>query len=103
MTYLERNSVKITDGFWNQKRELNRKTTINAVWDRFYDTGRINAFKFDWKEGMDNKPHIFWDSDVAKWMEAAAYLIEEEYDENGLSLTIFDEMFPRNLNGSSTA
>ena len=58
MTYLERNSVKITDGFWNQKRELNRKTTINAVWDRFYDTGRINAFKFDWKEGMDNKPHI---------------------------------------------
>ena len=29
---------------------------------------------------MENKPHYFWDSDVAKWMEGAAYLIAQEYD-----------------------
>ena len=80
MKYIEGNNVKITGGFWKKKQELNRNTTIYAVWNRFYDTGRIEAFDFSWKEGMDKKPHIFWDSDVAKWMEAAAYLIGEKYD-----------------------
>ena len=80
MKYIEGKNVRITDGFWKAKQELNRSTTMDAVWNRFSDTGRIAAFNFDWKEGMENKPHIFWDSDVAKWMEAAAYLIAEKYD-----------------------
>ncbi len=80
MKYIEGTNVKITDGFWKAKQELNRNTTMDAVWNRFSDTGRIKAFDFDWKEGMDNKPHIFWDSDVAKWMEGAAYLIADKYD-----------------------
>ena len=66
----------ITGGFWKQKQDLVRKTTAKAVYDRFSDTGRFDAFRCDWKEGMPNRPHIFWDSDVAKWMEAAAYLLE---------------------------
>ena len=66
----------ITGGFWKQKQDLVRKTSIKAVYDRFCDTGRFEAFKFNWKEGMPNKPHIFWDSDVAKWIEGAAYLTE---------------------------
>ncbi len=81
MKYIEGKNVRITDGFWRAKQNLNRNATINAVWDRFSDTGRIEAFEFKWRDGMDNKPHFFWDSDVAKWMEGAAYLIEEEYDE----------------------
>lgn len=68
--------TKITGGFWKQKQDMVRKTTINAVYDRFNDTGRFDAFKCNWKEGMPNKPHIFWDSDVAKWLEGAAYLTE---------------------------
>ena len=72
--------VDITDGFWRQKQELNRKTTIYSVWERFKETGRFEAFKFNWKEGMPNKPHIFWDSDVAKWLEAVAYILEKEHD-----------------------
>lgn len=67
--------TKVTGGFWKQKQDMVRKTTIYAVYDRFVETGRFDAFKFDWKPGMPNQPHIFWDSDVAKWMEAAAYLI----------------------------
>ena len=67
--------TKILGGFWKQKQDMVRKTTIYAVYDRFMETGRFDAFKFDWKEGQPNKPDIFWDSDVAKWMEAAAYLI----------------------------
>ncbi len=75
-------NVKLTGGFWKIKEDLNRDVTIPAVYERFYDTGRIDAFKCDWKEGMPNKPHYFWDSDVAKWMEGAANcLFREEIPE----------------------
>ena len=68
--------TNITGGFWHQMQEKNRNVTMQAVYDRFAETGRIGAFRFDWQECMDQKPHIFWDSDVAKWMEAAAYILQ---------------------------
>lgn len=71
-------NVTLTNGFLYEKQELNKNMTINAVYDRFYDTGRIGAFNFDWREGMENAPHNFWDSDVAKWMEGAAYILQKE-------------------------
>ncbi len=76
MKKVEFSNVKITGGFWKQRQELIRQVSIKAVYDRFYDTGRIDAFKCDKNSGI--KPHIFWDSDVAKWMEGAAYLIQEK-------------------------
>ena len=65
--------TRITGGFWKQKQALVRRVTTGAVYDRFADTGRIDAFRFDWKAGEPKKPHFFWDSDVAKWIEGAAY------------------------------
>ncbi len=62
--------VNLTGGFLAAKEELNRKVTIRAVYDRFDETGRIGAFRFD-----DRRVHYFWDSDVAKWMEGAAYIL----------------------------
>ncbi|MBE6636534.1 MAG: glycoside hydrolase family 127 protein [Ruminococcaceae bacterium] len=73
-------SVTLTSGYLFDKQELNRKTTIQAVYDRFSDTGRIRAFDFAYVEGVSDpaqKPHIFWDSDVAKWMEGAAYILKK--------------------------
>jgi DUF1680 family protein len=69
--------IDINNGFWHGRQCLNREETIYAVYDRFKDTGRFDAFKCDWKEGMPNKPHYFWDSDVAKWIESVAYLLEK--------------------------
>ena len=69
--------VTLTGGFLYEKQELNRLTTLEAVWDRFRETGRIGAFDFAWKEGDDQKPHYYWDSDVAKWMEGAAYVLSK--------------------------
>ncbi len=63
-------------GFWGDRIELNRTSTIPSVYDRFTETGRFRSFRCDWKEGMPDKPHFFWDSDIAKWIEAAAYSIE---------------------------
>ena len=68
--------VDINMGFWQERQKLNREVTLKAVMDRFMETGRFDAFRCDWREGMPNKPHIFWDSDVAKWIEAVAYALE---------------------------
>lgn len=75
-------SVELTNGYFYDKYELNRKITIDAVYDRFYETGRIEAFKFNWTEemGKEKKPHFYWDSDVAKWMEGAAYILRKSPD-----------------------
>ena len=73
-------NTKITDGFWRDRQEVNSKVTIGAVYDRFKETGRFDAFKCDWHEGMDEalRPHYFWDSDVAKWIEGVAYILRTE-------------------------
>lgn len=75
---VEFSKTDITGGFWKQKQDLVRKTSIKAVYDRFKETGRFDAVKCDWKEGMPLKPHFFWDSDIAKWMEGVAYLTEKK-------------------------
>ena len=71
-------NVTLTGGFWKAKEDLNRDVTIDAVYNRFDETGRIAAFRCDWKDGMPYRPHIFWDSDVAKWMEGAAYQLSRD-------------------------
>lgn len=62
----------ITGGFWKKRQDMVRRTTIHTVYDRFKETGRFSAFHCDPEIGP--KAHIFWDSDVAKWMESVAYL-----------------------------
>lgn len=69
--------VILKSGYLSDKEALNRNTTIEAVYHRFYDTGRIDAFDFNYKEGDEKKPHVFWDSDVAKWMEGACYILKK--------------------------
>lgn len=83
--------VKITGGFWRDKLDLIRDVTIHAVYNRFKDTGRIDAFRCDKEAAI--KPHIFWDSDVAKWMEGVAYLIREEPD--ATLLQVVEELIDR--------
>ena len=80
MSNISFENVNITDGFWKKKQDLNRDVTVFAVRDRFADTGRFEAFKCGWKDGMPNRPHIFWDSDIAKWIEGAAYILSKHED-----------------------
>lgn len=76
----ELKDVTVTGGIWEQKDRLNRQTSIYSVYDRFSDTGRFSAIINGWHEGMEHKPHIFWDSDIAKWLEGAAYILEKHSD-----------------------
>ena len=65
--------VKMQDAFWSPRQEINRTATIPAVYEQSKRTGRIDAWKLGWKPGDPDPPHIFWDSDVAKWIEAVGY------------------------------
>ncbi|MDR1629204.1 MAG: glycoside hydrolase family 127 protein [Oscillospiraceae bacterium] len=72
-------AVQIEGGFWARRQEINRDVTMFAVRDRFRDTGRFDAFHFLWREeqGNEKRPHIFWDSDIAKWLESVAYVVKK--------------------------
>ncbi|KPC99720.1 Non-reducing end beta-L-arabinofuranosidase [Geobacillus sp. BCO2] len=72
--------VKIEDRFWAERIRINKEYTIPFQYQKCKETGRIDAFKLDWKPGMEPVPHIFWDSDVAKWIEAASYSLATDYD-----------------------
>lgn len=64
----------ITGGFWNNKQQVNREISIYNVYKRFAETGRFEALNCNWQEGQPNEPHIFWDSDAAKWIESVAFI-----------------------------
>ncbi|MBQ7957613.1 MAG: glycoside hydrolase family 127 protein [Clostridia bacterium] len=64
--------ISLTSGFWKNRQDIIKNTTIRSVYDRFFDTGRVEAFEMKWKDGDDKMPHIFWDSDIAKWIEGVA-------------------------------
>ena len=63
--------VQVADIFWAPRIETNRRVTLPREYQQCQTTGRIDAWT--WQKGQPNEPHIFWDSDVAKWIEAAAY------------------------------
>ncbi|MBS4219146.1 glycoside hydrolase family 127 protein [Bacillus sp. FJAT-49711] len=73
--------VVIDDLFWAKRLEVNREQTIPFQYEQCKNTGRIDAFRLDWKPGMEPMPHIFWESDVAKWIEAASYSLATHPDE----------------------
>lgn len=71
--------VKIGDGFVKKLQELNADVSVYNVYKRFEETGRFRALKHERDDA--HKPHIFWDSDVAKWLESAAYILAARGDE----------------------
>jgi DUF1680 family protein len=72
--------VEVDDVFWSPRIEANRAATIPIAYRHSKETGRIDAWKLDWIEGREPVPHPYWDSDVAKWIEAAAYSLAAHPD-----------------------
>jgi DUF1680 family protein len=72
--------VQIEDDFWSPRLEANRGGSIPAVYQQLKQTDRVDAFRLDWKPGVEPVPHIFWDSDVAKWLEGACYEVMRRPD-----------------------
>ena len=72
--------IKINGGFWGDRIKTNREVTLPIEFEQLTTTGRIEAWKLQWQEGKPRKAHRFWDSDVAKWIEAAAYSLRDHPD-----------------------
>lgn len=73
--------VRIGNGYIGTRQMINRTATLPAVYERFSAAHRFEALKCRWKNGDPDMPHIFWDSDVAKWLEGASYILKFSNDD----------------------
>jgi DUF1680 family protein len=80
LTPVSLKNVSIKGGFWEPRVRVNREVTLPIEYEQCQKTGRLDAWKLSWKPEDPNPPHIFWDSDVAKWIEAAAYSLTTHPD-----------------------
>ncbi|KAE8449386.1 hypothetical protein EG329_008287 [Mollisiaceae sp. DMI_Dod_QoI] len=65
--------------FWAKRRSIVRKNTLHTQLNILKSTGRYDAFKLKWHPAYDDgHKALFWDSDVAKWLEGACYFLSEE-------------------------
>lgn len=79
--FVSYDKVDLKEGFWLDRYNLNKTVSVPAVQNRFEETGRFEGLRFT--HGKDSqKLHIYYDSDVAKWIESVAYLYKK--DPNGM-------------------
>ena len=72
--------VKIINGFWKRRKDLNINTSFYEILNSFEKSGRIRALT---NENIPSeKPHIFWESDLAKLMEGAFFTLQQKGNEN---------------------
>lgn len=69
--------VDITGGFWKNRQTINATVTAQQVYDRFAETFRFDALHCRPEGKREYEPHVFWDSDVAKWIEGVAYILDK--------------------------
>ncbi|QDP39470.1 glycoside hydrolase family 127 protein [Radiobacillus deserti] len=87
---IKRPKVTITDKFWKERMEVIRNQVLPYQWDalndRLPDTEPSHAIEnFQIAAGEKTGEFygmVFQDSDVAKWLEAVAYSLENNPDEN---------------------
>lgn len=88
LRYLPFTKVSIEDTFWASRQRSNREHTIYHIYEQSVKTGRIDALRTDWAPSEEitrrlawgGTPVMFWDSDVAKWLEAACYILATHPD-----------------------
>ena len=80
MDFIAWNRVTITEGFWRDVCDVNRHKTLPHIYLMFEKEGYLDAYKLVWIPGK-RIPHAFWDSEVAKWIEAVSYELGNEANE----------------------
>src|SRR6516165_8434777 len=89
---LRRDEVTIQDGFWQRWRDLIGETTLAHQFGEMRADGHLAAMLLDrkmhrgreladpWAEAGYWGGSVFWDSDLAKWLEAASARLEQTRD-----------------------
>ncbi len=81
-------ATRITPGsFWSRWRDAARTATVPAQLEMLKSTGRYKAFDLQpqeyYKAPMAVWPvpqHLFWESDIAKFVEGVCYFLQEKND-----------------------
>ncbi len=67
-----------------RRREAVAQNTLKYQLEVLKKTGRYDAFRLKWHPSYSDEPlvwpipnHLFWDSDVAKWIEGACYFLKD--------------------------
>jgi DUF1680 family protein len=80
LTPVSHRHVTMMNGLLSARSTINREVTLPIEYEQCRRTGRLAAFNLNWKPGKPHKPHVFWDSDVAKWIEAVGYSLATHPD-----------------------
>jgi DUF1680 family protein len=74
-------AVDLADDFWEPRRRINREVTLPSQYKHLEETGRLDNFRrASGKTGGEYQGIYFNDSDVYKWLEAAAWTLAERSD-----------------------
>lgn len=67
--------IRITGDILRDRQQVNRQVTVPALLQQCRATGRIDAIRHQWDGEEASRPHPFWDSDIGKTIESAAYAL----------------------------
>ena len=75
-------NVELKEGFWLNRQKTTREISLPAIKKAYIKKKRFEATECTYKKWQfwRKAPHIFYDSDVAKFIEAWAYLLAKERD-----------------------
>jgi DUF1680 family protein len=74
-------AVDLADDFWEPRRRINWEVTLPSQYRHLEDTGRLDNFRrASGKIGGEYQGIYFNDSDVYKWLEAAAWTLADRSD-----------------------
>ncbi len=76
MKTIDYRQVEIRKGFFKELQKLNAEVSVYNIYKRFDETGRFRALKCIRDD--EHKSNIFWDSDIAKWLESVAYILAKK-------------------------
>jgi DUF1680 family protein len=82
---LDLRATRITGGFWLDRQAVNRESSIPDGLRRLHESGVIDNFRAVATGSGDARGPIFADSDVYKWLEAAAWEYGRQPDEQLLA------------------
>lgn len=74
--------VSVTDGFWQRRQQINRKTSLRHGFKKLQDSGNFNNLKLAAGTGSgEYATPLFMDSDIYKWLEAVSYELANAPDD----------------------
>ncbi|MBI9086639.1 MAG: glycoside hydrolase family 127 protein [Desulfobacterales bacterium] len=83
-------SIRIREGFWSKRRQVNTKTALTHQWEQLESTGRLDNFRKAARQMEGHHQGFFYDdSDVHKWAEAA--FISDDGSDNPVLNSMLDE------------